>query len=204
LKARRLAFLICSVALLAPLSSCVDVNAKASVDSSGAGRLALDYRVSRMVAPLGALDAKSRILPFPAAKADLDAAAKAARGVSLVSYEAAEGTDEIAVRAVISFSSLSSLASFLDPAGERALYSDSGGRRSLRLVIAPGSAETDPEVKRLVDTAFMDYGVKLEIALPSPVLSAGIGKATGAKAEFASSIASLAESAQPVVWEIVW
>jgi hypothetical protein len=204
LNPRRSAFVLSSLVLLVLLSSCVDVDATANITASGSGRLAVHYAVSRMVSPVGALEASTRMIPFPVSRGDFESAVAATPGLSLVSYAAEERSDDIAVDVAISFSTPAALASFLDPAGKRAIYSDTDGKRSLRLTIAEGGAELDPEVVKLVETAFASYTVKLAVVLPSRVLSAGIGKASGMRAEYASTITALVENAQPVIWEIVW
>jgi hypothetical protein len=157
-----------------------------------------------MVSPLGSLEAGKRILPFPLSRDDFEGAVSASEGLALVSYSEQENSDAVTVNAVVSFASATALAAFLDPTGARAVYFEEGGRHGLRLTIAAGGEALDPDVARLVDTAFAGNRAALTLVLPAPVISAGIGTARGTRAEYSGTIATLIKSVEPIIWETVW
>lgn len=188
------------------LASCVGVDAEATVARDGSGRLKLRYAVSKMLVSLGALEANERLLPFPVSREDFERTVRGIPGLGLVSYAQKETEEDLVVDAELSFSTPQALAAFLDPKGERAAYSESGGERRLRLVLAEGQAKLDPDLDKLVRAAFAPYSVSLAVKLPSAAKSAGIGKSArgGLDLSYSSPVVDLVTSGSPVVWEIRW
>jgi hypothetical protein len=201
-----------SASLLAALvlSSCADIDARLSVASSGSCGLRLHYAVSKMVVSLDALDSGRDILPFPVSKAAFDRAVKDAGGTELLSYAQKETDRDLVVDAELKFASLSSLAKFLSPGGERAAYAESGGQRSFRVVLAegkaPGGGSSDPDLARFIDAAFAPYSVSISVRLPSPLKSASAGKISrdSLELDYTSPVSAIAKSATPVILEIGW
>jgi hypothetical protein len=195
-----------SAALALLLSSCVGVDATATIKADGSGRLALKYLVSPLFASFGSLEANERLIPFPVSREDFERSVRGLQGIELLSYSQKRSGEDLLVEVELSFSSLPALASFLDPKAERAIYSDEGGRRNMKLILAAGGPPLDPDVAKLVDTAFAPYSLSMELRLPSRALSAGIGAVSGngAIVSYKSPVASLAKSEKPVVWEIAW
>lgn len=198
-----LASLLFAAALL---SSCVGVDATATLAADGAGTLAMRYSVSKMFATLGALEANERFIPFPVSNDDFERTVRGIEGLKLVSHNLKETADDLVADVALSFASPAALCAFLDPKAERAAFSEEGGRRRLRLVLAGGIKTLDPDVEKLVDTAFAPYRIALTLKLPSPALSAGIGKASsgGVQLDYAAPVTALAKSRDPIVWEVTW
>ncbi len=205
--ARRLLFLLVASALLS--SSCVEVKADLAVARDGSGKLKLRYAVSKMALSLDALLAENPFLPFPLTRKDWDAAASIAVGTRIDSWSQNEGRDDLITEADISFASMGALAAFIDPKGARASYGLSGSLNSLSFLLWPGlSGKTslDPDLSKVIKAAFSPYSIDLTIKLPRAAASAGIGslgKETGT-VQFARSLADLAASPLPLVWEIRW
>ncbi|MBL8966597.1 MAG: hypothetical protein JNG85_06280, partial [Spirochaetaceae bacterium] len=188
------------------LSSCIGLDARATVSADGSGRLKLAYRVSKMFVSLDALEGSERLLPLPLSREEFDRAALGVAGLEVLSYSRKETEDDLAVEAELAFASPAVLAAFLDPKGERASYVESGGERRLKLTLAPGAAALSPDLERLVKAAFEPYAINLAVRAPSALKSAGIGKTSrdGVEASYSSPAATLASSRSPVVWEIRW
>jgi hypothetical protein len=195
-----------SVLAAVVLSSCVGVDATATLAKDGSGRLTLHYAVSKMVLSLGALDANERLIPFPVSREDIDRTVRGIDGLSLVSYSQKETADDLLIDAELAFTRPAALTAFLDPKGERASYTEADGKHSLRLVLAGGIAAIDPDLSKLMDAAFQPYRVAITLKLPSPVSSPGIGKSSsgGLQVDYSSPVAALAKSREPVIWEVVW
>lgn len=188
------------------LSSCIGLDARATLSADGSGRLKLAYRVSKMFVSLDALEGSDRLLPLPLSREDFDRAALGVAGLEVLSYARKETEDDLAVEAELAFASPAVLAAFLDPKGERASYVEAGGERRLRLTLAPGAAALAPDLERLVKAAFAPYAVNLAVRVPTALKSAGIGTSSrdGVEASYSSPAATLASSRAPVVWEIRW
>lgn len=205
LRSRILPLLAACLAALA-LASCVGVDATATISADGSGSLDLHYAVSKMAASFGALEANSSYLPLPVSREDLDRTIRGIEGLSLASYAQKEEGDDLVVDAKLGFTSAKALAAFLDPRGERAVYSEEGGRHQLALVMAAGSPPLDADVKKLVDVAFEHYRISLGFKLPSKVFSAGIGVASagGLRVDYSSPVTALIESPTKIEWTLVW
>ncbi|HRY54351.1 MAG TPA: hypothetical protein P5142_06990 [Spirochaetia bacterium] len=194
------------------LCSCVGAKAEASFEADGSGSLELQLLVSRMASPIASLSADRRILPVSYAREDFERAVTEIPGLSLSSYAREDRDEDISVRARVSFEDPAALAAFLDPSGKRAIYSEQGGRRSLRLVLAKGGAALDPDLARLVSLAFAAYRVDIALSFPpgplaaslSPGADSGSSSVKGSRAEYANTTAALIESERAVEWEIVW
>lgn len=201
--------LLAALACLLFLSACVDVKADLAVDAAGSARLKLHYAVSKMALSLDALRAESPLLPFPLSRTAFDEAMAAIPGSSLLSWAQAETSDDLVTDAELAFPNLAALASFLDPSGTKARYGESGGSKSLSLVLWPGlqgSAVLDPDVAHLVNAAFAPYSVNLSVTLPKAPTQAGIGTAgpeTG-RLRYTKALSELVAGGAPVVWEIRW
>jgi hypothetical protein len=207
LNSRALPFL--ALGLSALLCACVDLEAGASIGAAGSGTLSIKYTVSRMVSPLAALGSESE-LPFPLSRAEYERAVANSPGLSLVSYSSSESEDDLSVTSSIAFASVAVLASFLDPTGKRAIYSEEGGQRRLQLLLSTGSAKReallDPDMSKLFEAAFSKYQLSFKVDLPSPAISANGGTITGrgVRVEYSIRTEALVKSEEPVIWEIVW
>ncbi len=187
-------------------ASCVGVDAEATIARDGSARLKMRYALSKMLVSLGSLEANDRLLPFPVSREDFERTVRGNAGTTLISYAQKETSDDLVVEAELSFATLSALAAFLDPKGERAIYSESGGERRLTLTLAGGGAKLDPELEKIVKAAFAPYTVSLTIKLPQAAKSAGIGLASrgGLELSYSKPVTELATSERPIVWDIRW
>jgi hypothetical protein len=197
------------MALCLPLFSCLDLDAKVTIGQDGSTRLSMRYAISKMVASLDAVSEDERILPFPATRAALEARLQGIPGASLVSFAQKSTQDDIVTDAELAFPSPAALAAFVDPQGERARYEDSGGSKSLALVLWKGTKDgtaLDADLTKLVDASFAPYSVKLAITLPRPASSSNLGSKSqdGRTLSYSSSIPDLVKKATPVAWEFHW
>ena len=197
------ALLLCATALL---SSCVGIDSTATINRDGSGTIDLRYLVSKMLVSVGSLEANGSLIPFPVSRQDFDATVRGIEGLTLVSYAQKETQEDLVVDARLAFASPRALASFLDPKGQRATYTEDGGRKTLAIVLASGGPGLDPDVARLVDAAFAPYKVSIVVKLPSPALSTGIGasSAGGTQLAWSSLVPALAKSREKIVWQFSW
>ncbi len=192
------------------LSSCVDTDARISIDKKGSGNIVLGYTVAEGLLKTGELEANARLIPFPVSREDFERGIAGTKGLRLVSYSRRDSKDGAIISANIGFDTPAALAAFLDPRGERAAWKSDGGKNTLTLTLAGGNPSLDPDIAALLREAAGQASFKISFKLPAPAssstLSGQTGKLTtsGDKTSYAVPLAEIATSGSPIVWEIVW
>jgi hypothetical protein len=196
--------------LILLLASCIDTDARISIDGKGSGSIKLGYTVAQGLLATGELEANARLIPFPVSREDFERGIAGIGGLRLVSYSRKDGKSGAAILATIKFDTLAALTSFLDPRGERAVWKNEGGRNSLRLTLAQGNPSLDPDIAALLKEAAAEASFRMAFRLPSPAISstitgqAGTLKTSAKDTSYSAPLAQIATSASPIVWELVW
>ena len=85
------------------IMSCVGIESKVTIKEDGSGALLLSYRVSQLVADLGATTSEKGIVPLPLARVDFERSLQAAHGkVRLTRFERTENEKDISIRVELS------------------------------------------------------------------------------------------------------
>jgi hypothetical protein len=185
------------------MTSCLGIDSQASIGSDGVVDATLVYTVSVAVDELGKLGANAAYIPLPVGREDLDLAARRAGG-ELRSWSRKDGTESFAVSASMRFPTVSAFASFLDPAGTRASYSESGGRSTLSMRLSDGVAPADKDLLEFIRVAFSDYVIAVSLTTPrAPSASEGF-TVSGRTATFSMKAADLYASEGPVTLSLAW
>jgi hypothetical protein len=179
---------LCIVSLL--LCSCVGIESKLTIRDNGSGALVLTYRISQLIADLGASSTGKGAVPLPVDRADFDRSLEATKGqVKLTRFERSENENDITIRAELSFESVAALAQ-VDSFKDMALsLVTAGSRRTLtqRLVRAPVEPVTEDSL-RMVDALFAGYEMSFRIETPQPIASSSVGALSADKRALAWSI----------------
>ncbi|HAE21022.1 MAG TPA: hypothetical protein DCG47_01690 [Spirochaetaceae bacterium] len=189
------------LALLA--SSCIGIDSSASIAANGSVSLAIDYKVSLAVDELGRLDANSAYLPLPVGRADLELASTRAGG-QLNSWSRSDAADSFTIKAAISFPNLAAFASFMDPTGQDAVYSEQGARKTLSMRIGSGRPPANADLSRFVEQAFADYRIRLSFQLPAAIVDNSGFTVNGRTASFDMAAAAVYASASPIALRLTW
>jgi hypothetical protein len=154
------------------LSSCIGVSADIAISNDGSGRIALEYRVSRLAEALGRLDGNERWQTVPAGRADFERALTRLPGMRLVSFStreqaeggAADGGD-IINKTELEFNNIETLLAFLDASGERASFVRENGtnRLTLTLLEARDPAAADADLLALMRELSRGYRLRLSL-----------------------------------------
>jgi len=196
-------FPILAVILTALLASCLGMEADARIGADGSVDVAMTYTVSAAVDELGRLGANAAYIPVPIGRDDLDLAARRAGG-ALRSWSRKDGADSFVVTAALRFPSAAAFASFLDPAGLSASYSESGGRSTLTMHLSEGTPPAEKELVDFIRVAFADYNVSIRITTPrAPSAPRGFTVA-GREASYTIKSADLYASESPVTLSVSW
>jgi hypothetical protein len=177
------------------LASCIGVSADITVQADGSGKIALEYRVSRMAEALGRLDGNERWQTVPVGRADFERSLARLPGMRLVSFSSTEeaaadgrGAD-IVTRAGLEFQNIESLLAFLDPARRRASFVREGGVNRLRIILLDPpeySRNEAAELLELVRQVSSGYELNLNFSAAgnaSLVLTGGGGEKIGIPAQ---------------------
>lgn len=210
MKSRPLFILFSALAIILLFSSCIDTDAKITIDKKGAGHIVLGYTVAAALLKTGELEANVAYPPFPVSREDFSRGIAGIAGLKLVSYSRKDSKAGASITADIGFDSPASLAAFLDPRGERAVWKNTDRKNTLTLTLAGGNPALDPDIAALLKEAAGKSSFVISFKLPaSPVssnLSGKMGevKTTGVNTVYTVPLAEIATSGSPVVWEIVW
>lgn len=187
------------------LSSCLDLEAKVSVDTGGATRFSYTAEVPKLVVALAALEPGDRLIPLPLDR-DILAEELAQREGSLVSFDRKETEDEIVVTAELEFPSPAALAAFIDPSGANARYTEEGTTHRLSVLLAEGR-NLDPDLEHFIDAAFAGRRIRISVDFPKAVKDNGIAKAQGSGGRglaFDEAATTLMKRQEPLWWELSW
>ncbi len=215
---RRSVYRLCVLAVVPFFISCVGVKADIAIQRSGGGTIALAYRISRMVESMGKMDGNERWLPLPAGRPDLERTVARIDGLSLRSFSSKQDEQDVSVDAVLDFTNLQALVSFLDSTGRSALLETANGQQSLTLRIAEGGGALDADLERLVRTMFSGYALELNFSFPEiPTISfldnkkaivdappAVVARIVQNRASFTSAMPDILGIKNPVVLKISW
>lgn len=199
----RIPTLAAYAALSLALASCVGVASDARIAADGSVRLELSYTVASAVAELGRLGENAAYLPLPVGRDELELAARRAGG-SLSSWSRSDEADRFTVRASLSFPGVAGLASFFDPSGEKAVFQEAAGRRTLNLALGGDSPDAAPELVEFVRVAFSDYEIALRFELPSAALASEGFALNGRSASFSAKAADLFAAPAPRPLSLSW
>jgi hypothetical protein len=160
------------------LDSCIGIKADITLSKNGSGSVKLEYRVSRLVQSLGALDGNEKWHTIPVGRADFDRTLARLPGLRLASFSETQTGSDIINKAEIEFDKIESLLPFLD-AGGKARFSSDQGKNRLSLNLSEGYAERDPDLATLIQEASEGYTVEISFngfSASSLVLIDGEGK----------------------------
>jgi hypothetical protein len=157
--------------LLFALASCVGAKAEITLNASGGGRLALEYRVSRQFEAIGALDGNTRWPSVPVGKADFERSLERLEGLKLLSFSSKEEGPDLVTRALIGFSRLEDILPLLDYSEEGARLSREGDKQVLRLRLGSPAPQDpiDPQLLALAEEVSRPYHIAVSLVSPSAV-----------------------------------
>lgn len=191
--------------LVLALTACVGLSAEAVVSPDGSGRLEVRYSLPRHLSALDSMADPGGALPFPIERETLDRRALEVPGVSVARWSREDLPDEIRVSAELRFSGIPALAEFLDPGGSRLTYSEEGGRRQLRVVLADGIPRPR-DAAAWADLQYEAYEVALSVTIPGRTLSSSPGTvmSSGTTARYTAKTVDLLKQSAPLAWVVSW
>jgi len=198
----------CIAIITLMFSSCIGMDASARIGTDGSVDVSMTYTVSTAVDELGKLGTKTgganaAYLPLPVGQADLELAASRAGG-QVRSWSRKDGTDSFVITTALRFPTAAAFALFLDPAGTRASYAESGGKSTLSMTLFDGVNPADPDLLDFIRLAFADYAVSIKLELPKTIAASKGYTVSGKIASFSMKAADLYASKAPVTTSVTW
>jgi hypothetical protein len=197
---------LCIASLL--LASCVGIDSRLTIRDNGSGALALTYRISQLVADLGASSTGKGAIPLPVERADFERSLEGAKGkVKLTKFERSENENDITIRAELSFDSVAALAQVDTFKDMNLTLVAEGSRRTLtqRLVKAPTEPVAEDSL-RMIDALFEGYELSFRIETPQPIASSNVGSLSADKRAltWSTSVKDLMRLKDDVVLTLGW
>jgi hypothetical protein len=144
--------------MILTFSSCIGISADIQIRKDGSGRLALEYRYSRMAENIGRLDGNERWNIVPAGKADMERTIARIPDMKLVSFSSKETSKDIVNKAVLDFKNTDALLKFLDSSKKRAVLTKENGKNKLSLILnEPIPKEIDGDLMDLMKQTAAGY-----------------------------------------------
>jgi hypothetical protein len=173
--------------LLLTLNSCIGLSLSIQMNKDGSGKLTMEYRISKMIYNLGALDGNESTPSIPISKSDWDRTVSRIPGAKLASYSAVEEKQDTVTKVVIDYKNEQSLLLFLDSFGEKVSINMQGQSGKIDLILLDGSIDSSAYDDDVLDLmrVFMD-GYDFSISFNGPgnstlVVTDGIGNAVPAQ-----------------------
>ena len=157
-------FILC----LLLLASCIGVQADISIRADGSGKLALEYRVSRLAEALGRLDGNERWQTIPLGRADFERTMARLPMLRLASFSSSSDNRDIINRAELEFKNTGDLLAFFDPSGtgKYGSYTKENNTNRLTLVLSEDSSAIDDDLLLLIKEISIGYKLSFSLDVP--------------------------------------
>jgi len=155
-------FLLPVVFLL--FNSCIGLSLNIQMNKDGSGRLSMEYRISKMINNLGALDGNELMPSIPVSKTDWEKAVNRIPGAKLVSYSSVEEKQDNVIKVVVDYKDDQALLALLDPLGKRTSLTkqDQSGKLDLIILDKPVDySNYDEELVNLMRVFAEGYNVSV-------------------------------------------
>jgi len=155
--------------LLLTLNSCIGLSLNIQMNKDGSGRLTMEYRISKIINNLGALDGNESMPSVPLGKSDWERTVSRIPGAKLVSYSSVEEKQDTVIKVVVDYKDDQALLSLLDPSGEKISIKRQGQSGKLEFVLLNDSIDESNYDRELLDMmrVFMD-GYNFSISFSGP------------------------------------
>jgi len=100
--------------ILPLLNSCIGLALNIQMNKDGSGKLAMEYRISKMLDGLGALDGNDSMPAIPLSKADFEKTIDRVPGAKISSFSSTEDKKDTIIKVVIDYKDDQTLLALLD------------------------------------------------------------------------------------------
>jgi hypothetical protein len=146
------------------LNSCIGLSLNIQMNKDGSGRLAMEYRISKMLNNLGALDGNESMPSIPVGKTDWERTVNRIPGAKLTSFSLVEEKQDTVIKVVIDYKDDQALLALLDPFGKKASLNKQGQSGKLDLILLDDSEDYsnyDEELLNLMRVFAEGYNISI-------------------------------------------
>jgi len=144
--------LLFALPLLILLNSCIGMSLDIQMNKDGSGKAVMEYRISKILESIGALDGNKSMPSIPVGKDDWEKTIARNQGTKLSSYSSRETAQETTISVTVDFADDQALLRLLDPFGEKVSINRRGQSGTLDLILYDDSVSLNDE---LYDEAMM-------------------------------------------------
>jgi hypothetical protein len=142
-KYRAILFSFLAAVLLITFNSCIGLSMNIQMNKDGSGKLTIEYRVSKLISSLGALDGNESMPTIPIGRTDWENSIVRIPGAKLSSYSSVESKLDTEVKIVIDYLDELTLSELLDPLEKKLSIDRQGQSGSIEMLIFDGSDSID-------------------------------------------------------------
>jgi hypothetical protein len=167
MKTKKAIYVSLLLIILPLLNSCIGLSVNIQMNKDGSGRLAMEYRISKMINNLGALDGNESMPTIPVGKTDWERTVNRIQGAKLVSFSSVEEKQDTVIKAVIDFQDDQALLALLDPIGKNTSISRQDQSGKLDIVLLDDSvdyADYDEEILDMMRIFFAGYDISISFS----------------------------------------
>jgi len=144
--------------------SCIGVSTDIRMNRDGSGRITMEYRISKVLDSLGALDGNESMPPVPVSRVDWERSVSRIPGAKLVSHSRREISQDTIISAVIDFNDSQALCAVLSASGD--IVSVNSGAGTLNMIFNKSGRQYDADLSILMQTMFSGYSFSFSFSAP--------------------------------------
>jgi hypothetical protein len=154
-------------ALILILNSCLGMAIDIQMDRGGSGRLTMDYKISRLLGDLGALDGNSSFQTIPVSREDLQRTVNRIPGLRIISYSNRNNALDSLINFVLEFDNPDALLGFLDPISESTAITVNQQSGKFDIIILDDAGfDDDIDAFDLIQNMFTGYDFSINFSAP--------------------------------------
>ncbi|MCL2805675.1 MAG: hypothetical protein FWD26_07035 [Treponema sp.] len=160
---KKLTYVLFISVLLLTFNSCIGLSIDIQMNRDGSGRLTMEYRISRMIENLGALDGNEKWPTIPVGRADWERTIQRINGAKIVSFSSRERGQDTITNIVLEYDSEKTLLAILDPSGKRSSINDN---RFEYIMLDDSPVNYDAALMEMAKNMFADYNFSISFSAP--------------------------------------
>jgi len=152
-------------------NSCIGLSIDIQMNRDGSGRLAMEYRISRMLDSLGALDGNENMPAIPISRQDWERTIERIGGLRLISYSSNQRGQDTVIAVTVNYDNPRALSAILAPGGTRTIISLGSRNGQFNIILNAvdpsrylDSSQYDENLLYLMRTMFTGYSFSLSFS----------------------------------------
>lgn len=156
--------------ILIIFNSCIGLSIDIQMNRDGSGKLLLEYRISRTIETLGALDGNTSMPTIPIGREDWERSMERVRGARMTSFSSSKSGQDTINKITVDFDNPKALLQVLDSPGEST--SIDMNNRIFKIILKNDflkslNTEFDERLLDLARMLFSDYKLAISFSAPS-------------------------------------